>query len=156
MHNCLTIQILRLSKGKLAKKYTSSPSHVIELSIPYYTERNNWQCNFAYLCKLSLLSLSFTIPHKQPCSLSYSVGVLLPPLKPAQQKPCMPPSKTMLKWADEKNINFNCQCKLQVLSELSILLYLLMLQSYVNFLFHSVCVTVRITINYQQQNTCFT
>ena len=93
MHNCLTIQILRLSKGKLAKKYTSSPSHIIELSIPYYTERNNWQCNFAYLCKLSLLSLSFTIPHKQPCSLSG--GVLLPPLKSPQQKPCMPPSKTI-------------------------------------------------------------
>ena len=69
-------------QGKIGKKYTSSPSHVIELSIPYHAQReNNWQCNFAYLCKLSLLSLSFTIPHKQQCTLSYSVGVLLPPLK---------------------------------------------------------------------------
>ena len=67
-------------QGKIGKKYTSSPSHVIELSIPYHAQReNNWQCNFAYLCKLSLLSLSFTIPHKKPCSLSG--GVLLPPLK---------------------------------------------------------------------------
>ena len=72
-------------QGKIGKKYTSSPSHVIELSIPYHAQReNNWQCNFAYLCKLSLLSLSFTIPHKQPCSLSQSVGVLLPPLKSPQ------------------------------------------------------------------------
>ena len=26
-------------QGKIFKKYTSSPSHVIELSIPYHTER---------------------------------------------------------------------------------------------------------------------
>ena len=26
-------------QGKIGKKYTSSPSHIIELSIPYHTER---------------------------------------------------------------------------------------------------------------------
>ena len=26
-------------QGKIGKKYTSSPSHVIKLSIPYHTER---------------------------------------------------------------------------------------------------------------------
>ena len=83
-------------QGKIGKKYTSSPSHVILNCLSPTTPReNNWQRNFAYLCKLSLLSLSFTIPNKQQCTLSYSVGVLLPPLKSPQQKPCIPPSKTI-------------------------------------------------------------
>ena len=69
----------KAQQGKIGKKiYFQSFTHNWTV-YPYYTERNNWQCNFAYLCKLSLLSLSFTIPHKQPCSLSG--GVLLPPLK---------------------------------------------------------------------------
>ena len=72
----------KAQQGKIGKKYTSSPSHVILNCLSPTTQReNNWQCNFAYLCKLSLLSLSFTISNKQQCTLSYSVGVLLPPLK---------------------------------------------------------------------------
>ena len=53
----------------------------------------NYRYLYRYLCKLSLLLLSFTIPHKQPHSLSG--GVLLPPLKSPWQKPCIPPSKTI-------------------------------------------------------------
>ena len=79
----LTIIDFKAQQGKIGqKKYTSSPWHVILNCLSPTTQReNNRQCNFAYLCKLSLLSLSFTIPHKQQYSLPYSVGVLLPPLK---------------------------------------------------------------------------
>ena len=67
----------KAQQGKIGKKYTSSPSHVILNCLSPTTQReNNWQCNFAYLCKLSLLSLSFTIPHKQQWTLSYSVGAV--------------------------------------------------------------------------------